>query len=132
MQAKRKIPLWQKKAPIYKLSRSKAPTTQQICHYKHARKTTRLFYCTTGALIFSSYNNLANLSSFAKVSVPVQSVIPRSKGFMFWELWHSVINTITECHNSQNLIRAFWLVFGIKRYLMFIYLNTDNMVLQNC
>ena len=35
--------LCQEKAPIYKLSRSTAFKTQQICHYKHSRKTIALF-----------------------------------------------------------------------------------------
>ena len=34
------------KAPIYKSSRSKAPKTQQICHYRHVRKTSGFFCCT--------------------------------------------------------------------------------------
>ena len=33
----------QEKAPTYKSSRSKAPKTQQICHYRHVRKTSGCF-----------------------------------------------------------------------------------------
>ena len=47
------------KAPIYKVSRSKAPKTQQICHYRHARNTIELFYCMTMGGEFSSRNNFA-------------------------------------------------------------------------
>ena len=32
-----------------RLSRSKAPKTQQICHYKHTGKTSELFHCLTRA-----------------------------------------------------------------------------------
>ena len=39
------------------LSRSKAPKTQQICYYKHTRKTSELFLlCNTG-IDFSLRNN---------------------------------------------------------------------------
>ena len=70
MQVNRNIHLCQEKAPIYKLSRSKAPKTQQTCGYTHTRKTSGLFND------FSSRNNLANLGSLATVSVPVGSIIP--------------------------------------------------------
>ena len=65
------------KALIYKLSRSKAPKTQQIYNYRHARKNSGscLLYDTGAA--FSSRNNFANLGSFADVSVPVGSIILR-------------------------------------------------------
>ena len=59
------------KAPIYRLSRSKAPKTQQICHYRHTRKTSELFLSFNTGVYFSLRNNLANSGSFAKVSVPV-------------------------------------------------------------
>ena len=38
MKANRNINLWQEKAPISRLSRSKAPKTHQIRHYKHTRR----------------------------------------------------------------------------------------------
>ena len=60
------------KAPIYKLSRSKAPKTQQVCHYNHARKNSGFFLFVD----FSSRKNFASLGSFAKVFFPVQSKIP--------------------------------------------------------
>ena len=59
------------KAPIYKLSRRKAPKTQQICHYKHATKTSRLFLLYDMGIGFNSRNNFSNLGSFAKVSAPL-------------------------------------------------------------
>ena len=74
--ANRNIHLCQEKAPIYKLFRSKAPKTQQICHYRHARKTSGLFLLYNTSADFSSRNNFANLGSFAKFAVPVQSLIP--------------------------------------------------------
>ena len=60
------------KAPIYKLSRSKALKTQQICHYRYAKKTSGLFLLYDTGVDF----NFANLDTFAKVSVPVESIIP--------------------------------------------------------
>ena len=63
---------------IYKLSRSKAPKTQQICHYRHATKTSGLFLLYSTGVNSSSRNNFANLGSLANVSVSVQSIIPWS------------------------------------------------------
>ena len=60
-----------KKAPIYKLSRSKAPKTQKICHYRHTKKTFELFLLFNTGVDFSLHDNFANSGSFAKVSVPV-------------------------------------------------------------
>ena len=67
------------KAPICKLSRSKEPKTQQTCGYRHTRKTSRLFKWHRTGVHFCSFNNFANLGSFAKVSVPVESIIPWSQ-----------------------------------------------------
>ena len=61
------------KTPIYKLFRSKAPKTQQICYYKHTRKTGELFLLFNTGVDFSLHNNFANPGSFAKVSVPVHT-----------------------------------------------------------
>ena len=63
------------KAPVYKLSHRKAPKTQQICPYRHARKTSGPFLSYYTGIDFSSRNNLANLGSFAKVSVALESII---------------------------------------------------------
>ena len=60
----------------YKLSRSKAPKTQQICYYKHTRKTSELFLSYDTGVGFNSRNNFANLGSLAKISVPLQFIIP--------------------------------------------------------
>ena len=76
MQANRNITLCQKKTPVYKLSRSKVLKTQQICHYKHATKTSGPLLLYSTGVDFSSRNNFANLSSFAKAFVPVQSIVP--------------------------------------------------------
>ena len=64
------------KASIYKPSRSKTPKTQQICHYRHAKKPREPFLLYIKSVDFSSRNNFPNLGSLAKVSVPVQSWIP--------------------------------------------------------
>ena len=71
MQANRNINLWEEKAPVYRLSRSKAPKTQQICHYRHTRKTGELFLFVNTGVDFSLRNNFANSGSFAKVFIPV-------------------------------------------------------------
>ena len=61
------------KIPVYRLSRSKAPKTQQICHYRHTKKTGELFLLFNTGVDFSLRNNFANSGSFAKVSVPVHN-----------------------------------------------------------
>ena len=50
---------------------AKHPKTQQICHYKHTRKTSELFLLFNTRVDFSLCNNFSNSGSFAKVSVPV-------------------------------------------------------------
>ena len=55
---------------VYRLT-GKAPKTQQICHYRHARKTGELLLLFKTGVYFSLRNNFANSGSFAKVSVPV-------------------------------------------------------------
>ena len=66
------------KAPINMSSCSKASKTQQISHYRHGKKSVKLFLlCDTG-VNFCSRNNFADLGSFAKVFVPVESIIPCS------------------------------------------------------
>ena len=71
MQANRNTNLWEEKAPVYRLSRSKAHKAQQICHYRHTRKTGELFLFVNTGVDFSLRNNFANAGSFAKVSIPV-------------------------------------------------------------
>ena len=56
------------------LSRSKAPKTQQICHYRYAGKTSELFLLYSTGFNFGSRNNFAGSGSFAKI--PVQFIIP--------------------------------------------------------
>ena len=51
---------------VYRLSRSKAPKTQQICHYRHTRKTSELFLLFNTGVDFSLHNNFSNSGSFAK------------------------------------------------------------------
>ena len=55
------------------LSRSKAPKIQQICHYRHSRKTGELLLLFSTGVNFSLRNNFANSASFAKVFVPVHN-----------------------------------------------------------
>ena len=73
MQANRNIHLSPEKAPICKLSRSKAPKTQQICHCSHTRKTSEPFLLYNKGVDFSLRNNFHNSGSFAKVSFPVHN-----------------------------------------------------------
>ena len=64
------------------VSRSKAPKTQQIRHYRHTRKTSELFLLFNTGVDFSLRNNFANSGSFAKVSVPVHiynSLLPNGQ-----------------------------------------------------
>ena len=58
-----------REAPICKLSRSKAPKIEQICHYRHARKTSGPFILYETGVNFSSRNNSANLGYFVLFSV---------------------------------------------------------------
>ena len=59
------------KTPVYRLSCSKAPKTQEKYHYKHTRKTGELFLLFNTGVDFSLRNNFANSGSIAKVFVPV-------------------------------------------------------------
>ena len=61
---------------MHKPSSSKAPKTQRICHYRHVTKTSSLILLHDTGIGFSSRNNFANSGSFAKVPVPVESIIP--------------------------------------------------------
>ena len=56
--------------------------TQQICHYRYARKPVNVFLWYNTNVDFICRNNFANLGSFAKVSIPVQSIIPWSKNWL--------------------------------------------------
>ena len=73
VQAHRSINLWEEKAPIYGLSRRKAPKSQQICHYRHATKTIGLFLLYDTSVGFNFRNNFANLGFFAEL---LQFTIP--------------------------------------------------------
>ena len=86
MQANRNINLWQEKALIYRLSRSKAPKTQQICHYRHTRKTSELFLLFNTGVDFSLLNNFANSGSYAKVSFPVHIYNSLNKWYILLDL----------------------------------------------
>ena len=66
MQANRSIDLWLEKAPVYRLSRSKAPKTQKICPYRHTRQTGELFLLFNKGVNFSLRNNFANFRFFCK------------------------------------------------------------------
>ena len=56
--------------------KKKTPKTQQICHYRHATKTSGHFLLYDTGVGVNSLNNFANLDSgsFAKVSVPLQFI----------------------------------------------------------
>ena len=60
------------KAPIYMLSRSKAPKHSK-CRLTDIREKPMDLFNHTG-VVFSSHNNFTNIGSFAKVSIPVKSV----------------------------------------------------------
>ena len=107
MQANRNIRLGQKKAPIYKLPRSKAPKTQQICHHRHARLFLEHFYGMTWASTLALENNFANLGSFAKVSVPVRSIIPcynlNSTNKSCRMLFYRVLTQVVQDHQTDTV-----------------------------
>ena len=66
-----------KKHPIYTFSRSKAHKTQQIFGYSYRhREISGSVPLYDMGVDFSLLNNFANLGSFAKVSVPVETIIP--------------------------------------------------------
>ena len=121
MQANRN--LGQEKAPIYRLSRSKAPKTQQIFHYKHRSKTSELFLLFNTGVDFSLRNNFANSGSFAKVSVPVHNYnslfkCPSYVGVV--TLYYSPV----ECHNSiwvhRLIVSPQWSTRCNTRLILFI------------
>ena len=93
-----------------RLSRSKAPKTQQICHYRHTRKTGELFLLFNTSVDFSLRNNFANSGSFAKVSVPVHIYNSLSS--------QTVVVLITMCHNSTQRSLT-----PLDQYILYI---TDN------
>ena len=88
MQANRSINLWEEKAPVYRLSRGKAPKTQQNCHYRHTRKNWWNFLLFNTGVDFSFRNKFANAGSFAKVSVPVHIYNSLIAYIAIWELFH--------------------------------------------
>ena len=74
-----------------------APKTQQICHYIHATKTRELFLLYNTGVDFSSSNNFANLGSFAKVSVPVASIIP-------WFIKYTMGSCLPNCADNSSWV----------------------------
>ena len=87
-----------KKAHL-QVTRSKAPKTQQICHYRHATKASGLFYCTTPASALAPAIILLIQVPLQKDSVPIQPVIPWIVKLCLWSR-----NTllIIKCHNSYK------------------------------
>ena len=75
MQANSKIHLWKSKAPIYNLSRNKAPKTQLIEFYNHPKKTSDLLVGKNRDATLAPAKIVAYLDCLAKVFVRVQSSI---------------------------------------------------------
>ena len=69
-----------------------APETQQICHYRYARKTIGLLLLYDTSVDFSFRNNFAYLGSFAKVFASLETIVPWSEGADCMELWHYIIS----------------------------------------
>ena len=65
-----------KKHPFTSYPAEKHPKMEQICYYRHATKTSGLFLLYDTGVGFNSRDNFANLDFFAKVSVPLQFIIP--------------------------------------------------------
>ena len=83
------------KSAIFGLSHSKAPKTQQICHYRHTRKTSELFLLFNTGADFSLCNNFANSGFCAKVSVPIH--IYNSLARL------NILPELSSCNQSQNV-----------------------------
>ena len=98
-------------ARIYKLSSSKAPKTQQICQYSHGRKASGPFLLYDTGVGFSSHNNFANLGSFAKVSVPVGSIIPWSN--------QGIIDPIIPWSNASTISVDMTIAFIHDKYIRY-------------
>ena len=73
MQANRNIHLCQKKAPIYELSRSKAPKNNKLAVTRIRQKP--VDFSTDTARAPTLAPTIIYLCAFAKVSVPVGSII---------------------------------------------------------
>ena len=84
-----------KKALVCRLSRSKAPKTQKICHYRHTRKTGELFLLFNTGVDFSLRNNFAYAGSFAKVSVPVYICISLYRFYSMMQYHMSITHYTT-------------------------------------
>ena len=112
MQANKNINLWEEKAPVYRLSRSEAPKTQQICHYKHTRKTGELFCLSTRASTLVSATTLLT-------QVPLQKFpfLFISINFLVYMLnLHGVVCSLLRTDNSCILSQALldWIGLSIK------------------
>ena len=61
---------------------------------------------------FSSRNNSANLGSFAKVSVPVKSIIPCSESVIIWScgttVYYSILQYITVYYSILQYITVYF------------------------
>ena len=66
--------------------------TQQICHYKHTRKTSELILLFNTGVDFSLRNNFANSSSFTQISVPAHNYNSLIKLYMNLELLTHALN----------------------------------------
>ena len=106
MQANKNIYLWQGKAPVQRLSRSKAPKTQQICHYRHTRKTSELFYCLTRASTLVSATTLLT-------QVPLQKFPLRFIYTIPWQTKELQINL----YSFNYLLKQLLQVIFIYKYM---------------
>ena len=69
------LQLYERKAPINILSRSKAPKTQQVERCQHARKASDVFCFYQPGRYISTHKLFAYWGFFAKVPVPVSFAI---------------------------------------------------------
>ena len=99
MQANRNIDLWEEKAPVYRLSRSKAPKTQQICHYRYTRKTGELFCLSARGSTLASAITLLTQVPLQKFPFLFISIVPCTNYVFFLELCHYILSTVPWCHN---------------------------------
>ena len=76
------------KAPICKLSRSKAPKRRKLAVTDIRQKPVDIFNNTTRARTLALAIIFQNSGSFAKVSVPVTIYNSLHTGSVYWELWY--------------------------------------------
>ena len=101
MQANRKIHLCQQKSTHLHVVSQHITKMQQIWCYRHMKKTSGLFLWHRMGVDFSSRNKVSHLGSLAKISIPVETIIPWSVSLF---LKRKITNTFNTNSTSTRLI----------------------------